>query len=195
MSENANPITKVVTGKVRLSYAHLFTPQSSEDGKEPRYSSALLVSKSDTATLKAIKAAVEAVKVDPKSEKIWGKKFNASMKTPLRDGDVEKEDRPEYAGHYFFNATSASKPGIVGTQKGPNNKLLEITDPTEIYSGCYARVSVNFYAFNRKGGIGIAAGLNNVQKLEDGEPLGGGRARPDDDFGDGESPAGEDFLG
>jgi hypothetical protein len=165
------------------------TPKANDKG-ELKYQASILVPKGDTETLKAIKAAVEYVKTDPASAKVWGVavgKVPGELKTPLRDGATKEDERPEYAGHYFFNVTSAQKPGIV------DKNLQQITDPSEIYSGCYARVSVNFYAFNNNGNRGIAVGLRNVQKLRDGEPLGGGRSRPEDDFGD--SAAGDDFLG
>ena len=62
-------------------------------------------------------------------------------------------------------------------------------DATEVYSGCYGRLTLNFYAYNANGNKGVAAGLGNVQKLEDGEPL-GGFTRAEDDF-----TAEDDFLG
>lgn len=177
MSNEKPQTNKVVTGKVRLSYAHLFTPKANEDGKDPKYSVSILIPKSDTETLRKIKAAVEAVKKDPASVQKWGGKLPPNLKTPLRDGDVEKPDHPEYAGHYFFNASSKQKPGIV------DRNLQPILDQTEVYSGCYARVSVNFFAYNTSGNKGIGAGLNHVQKWADGEPL-SGRSRAEDDFAD-----------
>ncbi|WP_328802002.1 DUF2815 family protein [Paenibacillus sp. LX16] len=169
-----NNDTKVVTGKVRLSYVHVFEPNAI-DGGEPKYSSSILIPKSDKVTLKKIKAAIAAATEAGKSK--WGGKVPANLKTPLRDGDEEREDDPAYAGHYFLNASSKNKPGIIDLDK------IEITDSTEVYSGCYARVSLNFYAFNTNGNKGIAAGLNNLQKVADGEYL-GGRSRAEDDFDD-----------
>ena len=168
-----NTDTKVVTGKVRLSYVHIFTPTAIADGQEPKYSVSVLIKKSDKETLKKIKAAVEAAKQLGTSQ--WGGKIPANLKTPLRDGDEERPDQPEYAGHYFLNASSKQKPGVVDKQ------LNAILDSTEVYSGCYGRVSINFYPFNQAGNKGVACGLNNVQKLEDGDYL-GGRSRAEDDF-------------
>ena len=169
-----NTDTKVITGKVRLSYAHLFTPTSIEDSQEPKYSACLLIPKSDKDTIKKIKAAVEAAKQAGSSK--WGGKIPNNLKLPLRDGDEERaEDHPEYAGHYFLNASSKQKPGIIDKYKN------EITDSTEVYSGCYARASINFFAFNTAGNKGIACGLNNIQKIADGDYL-GGRSRAEDDF-------------
>jgi hypothetical protein len=176
--------TKVVTGVVRLSYAHLHEPHALE-GNEPKYSVSLIIPKEDKDTLKAIKAAVDEAKEQDKSK--WNGKVPANLKTPLRDGD---EDRPEdeaYADSYFVNANSKRKPEIVDLQ---GNKGL---GQDEVYSGCYARVSINFYGYAVSGNKGIACGLGNVQKIDDGEPLGGGsRAEEDFDF---EESDDEDFLG
>lgn len=168
-----NTDTKVITGKVRLSYVHIFQPQAMEDGQEPKYSTAIIIPKSDKETLRKINAAIEAAKKAGASQ--WGGKIPANLKTPLRDGDEERPDQPEYAKSYFLNASSKNRPGVV------DRDLNEILDSTEVYSGCYARVSLNFYAFNQKGNKGIAAGLNNVQKWADGDYL-GGRSRAEDDF-------------
>lgn len=170
----SNNDTKVITGKVRLSYAHLFKPQAIDDSQEPKYSACLLIPKSDKETIKKIKAAIEAAKQAGASK--WGGKIPSNLKVPLRDGDEERaDDHPEYAGHYFINASSKQKPGIIDRQKN------EILDSTGVYSGCYARASINFYAFNTAGNKGIACGLNNIQKWADGEYL-GGRTRAEDDF-------------
>lgn len=179
--------TKVVTGKIRMSYAYLFTPRAAdEDGKAPKYGLSVLIPKSDVETLRKVKAAVDAAKAAGKDSK-WGGKIPPGLKLPLRDGDVDRPDSPEYAGHYFFNANSTNKPGIV------DKDLNAILDQTEVYSGCYGRVSVNFYPYKAKGSSGVAAGLNNVQKLADGEPLGGVASRPEDDFEATESNE-DDFL-
>lgn len=177
-----NNTTKVITGKVRLSYAHIFQPQSINGGDE-KYSVSLLIPKEDKETLRKIKAAIEAAKQLGISNK-WGGKEPANLKLPLRDGDVERPDDDAYAGHYFLNATSLTKPGIakpVGKTPDGKTKFEEITDSTEVYSGCYARVSINFYPFNVNGNKGIAVGLGNIVKVQDGEPL-GGRARVEDEF-------------
>lgn len=172
--------TKVITGKVRLSYVNVF-----EVNDKGKYSTAILIPKSDKATIDKIKAAVDAVKAEPKSSQIWGGKFLASFKTPLRDGDTDRdvEKNPEYKGCYFVNCNSGQKPGVVDAQLNP------IMDKSEVYSGCFARVSINFYAYSVDGNKGIAAGLNNVQKLADCDSL-SGRARAEDDF----TAVEDDFL-
>lgn len=178
-----NNSTKVITGKVRLSYVHIFEPQPDDQGKD-KYSTAILIPKSDKETLRKIKAAVDAAIELGKSK--WGGKVPANLKKPLRDGDEERPDDEAYAGHYFLNASSVNKPGIakpIGKGSDGKTKFQEITDSTEVYSGCYAKVSINFYPFDAKGNRGIAAGLNNVVKVQDGEFL-GGRANVNDEFAD-----------
>lgn len=166
--------TKVVTGEVRFSYAHVFEPASIE-GSEPKYSVSILIDKNDKKTLSRVKAAIEAAKQAGVSK--FGGKVPANLKLPLRDGDTEREDDEVYAGKYFINANAKTKPGIV--DKGGN----PIIDTTEFYSGCYGHASITFYAFNTSGNKGIACGLNNLMKTRDGEML-GGRASAEDDFAD-----------
>jgi len=178
-----NQTTKLVTGKVRLSYANVWEPQSM-DGGDPKYSTALLIPKDDKATLQKYKAIIDTLKEQAKAK--YGGKLPAKFHSPLRDGDEEKPDDEAYVGHYFFNASSKNKPGIVkpmGKDGNGKTKFQEITDTTEVYSGCYAKVSVNFYLFDTKGNKGIAAGLNNIVKVQDGDFL-GGRSSVSDDFAD-----------
>ena len=164
MSANKNT-TKVVTGVVRLSYANVWEPVSINGGT-PKYSVSLIIPKSDTKTIEAINAAVDTA-IKEGAAKFGGKIPNkAALKLPLRDGDVERDDEA-YKGAYFVNANSTSAPQIVDRAVQP------ILDRGEVYSGCYARVSINFYAFNSNGNRGIACGLGNIQKVRDGEPLGG----------------------
>lgn len=164
MSANKNT-TKVVTGVVRLSYANVWEAVSINGGT-PKYSVSLIIPKSDTKTVEAINAAVDTA-IKEGAAKFGGKIPNkAALKLPLRDGDVERDDEA-YKGAYFVNANSTSAPQIVDRAVQP------ILDRGEVYSGCYARVSINFYAFNSNGNRGIACGLGNIQKVRDGEPLGG----------------------
>ncbi len=172
----ANP-TKVITGKCRASYANLNEPKSINGGK-PKYSVSIIIPKSDTATLGKINAAIHAAYTEGESKlKGNGKSVPplAALKTPLRDGSVERPDDEAYANSFFINANSDTAPGIVDQDRNP------IFERSEIYSGIYCRFSISFYAFNSNGNKGIACGLNNVQKLADGEPL-GGKSRPEDDF-------------
>ena len=157
--------TKVVTGIVRLSYAYVWEP-TSINGGTPKYQTQLIIDKKDTKTISEINAAIDTA-IQEGIGKFGGKIPNkATLKLPLRDGDVEREDEA-YKGSYFVNANSNSAPQIV------DRALQPILDRSEVYSGCYARVSINFYAFNSNGNRGIACGLGNIQKIRDGEPLGG----------------------
>lgn len=175
--------TQVITGiDTRLSYAHVWEPVSINGGKE-KYSVSVLIPKDDTKTIEAINRAIDAA-IDEGVAKFGGKKPNmAAIKIPLRDGDVERDDEA-YKGHYFINANSTTPPQIVDRAVQP------ILDRGEVYSGCYARVSLNFYAYNANGNKGIACGLGNIQKVRDGEPL-GGRSNATEDFS---SLADDDFL-
>lgn len=168
------PVTKVVTSKVRFSYVHVWEPTAMEGSDKKKYSVSLIIPKSDTALVEKLKKAIENAKALGKDSK-WGGKIPATLKQPLRDGDAERPDDPTYADSWFINASSATKPGIVDANTQP------ILDETEVYSGCYGRASINFYAFNSNGSKGVACGLNHIQKLEDGEAL-GGRGRAEDDF-------------
>ena len=169
---NKNNSTKVVTGIVRLSYANVWEP-ASINGGSPKYSVSLIIPKSDTKTLTDINAAIDAA-IEQGVGKFGGKKPNkAALKLPLRDGDIERDDEA-YKNSYFVNANSTTAPQIVDRAVNP------IIDRSEVYSGCYARVSINFYAFNSNGNRGIACGLGNIQKVRDGEPLGGKTSAADD---------------
>lgn len=182
----ANPL-KVVTGTVRLSYAFLHEPQAFE-GQEPRYSTAILVPKSDKTTVEKIRNAQKAALEQGKNTK-----FNGSIPKnwgdTLRDGDEEAdlEKNPEYAGHYFMNVRNKQKPGLVDRDLNP------IMDPMELYSGCYARVSITAFAYSVSGNKGVSFGLNHVQKVKDGEPF-GSVTTPEDDFSPLDDDAEEDSL-
>lgn len=170
-----------ITIPCRISYAHIWHPQTNEDGTPGKYNVSLLIDKSDTKTIERIKAAIKAATIADK-ERLG--KIPPNLKQPLRDADAEGMEDENYIGHYFLNASSKRKPGIVGRSKDPaTGRLRVIEDEDEVYSGCYCNVSVNFYGFNVGTNKGIAAGLNNIQKVSDGERLGGG-SNPDEDFDD-----------
>ena len=184
-----NPM-KVITGKdTRWSYCNVWEAKAINGGT-PKFSVSLLIPKSDTVTVKKIKAAIEAAYREGEAKlKGNGKTVPplTAIKTPLRDGDAERPDDPAYAGHYFLNANSATAPGIVDADCQP------ILTRSEVYSGVYGRASISFYAFNSSGNRGVACGLNNLQKIRDGEPL-GGRASAESDFSDFDDEDDDDFL-
>ena len=186
MAKFNNP-TKVITGvNTRWSYVNAWEPKSINGGT-PKYSVSLIIPKSDTKTLEKIRAAIQAAYEEGQSKlKGNGRSVPAlsALKTPLRDGDAERPDDEAYANSYFVNANSGTAPGIVDADRNP------ILERSEVYSGVYGRASINFYAFNNNGNKGIACGLNNLQKIRDGEPL-GGKSRAEDDFAEEDE---EDFL-
>lgn len=174
-----NPM-KVITGKdTRWSYANVWEPKSINGGV-PKFSVSLIIPKSDKKTVEAIKKAIQAAYKEGEA-KLKGNSRSVppleSIKTPLRDGDTERPDDEAYANSFFINANSTTPPGIVDANVQP------ILTRSEVYSGVYGRASINFYAFNSNGNRGIACGLNNLQKIRDGEPL-GSRASAEDDFSD-----------
>ncbi len=179
--------TKVITGpQTRWSYANVWDPKSINGGA-PKYSVSLIIPKSDTATLEKVNAAIQAAYEEGESKlKGNGKTVPplTALKTPLRDGDTERPDDEAYANSYFINANSSTAPGIVDAAR------QTIIDRSEVYSGVYGRASINFYAFNSNGNKGIACGLNNLQKIRDGEPL-GGKSSAESDF---DTDDDEDFL-
>ena len=188
MSNNkvSNPM-KVITGpNTRWSYVNAWEAKSINGGT-PKYSVSLIIPKSDTKTVAKVRAAIEAAYTEGEAKlKGNGKTVPplAAIKNPLRDGDVERPDDPAYANSYFINANSATAPGIVDADRNP------VLTRSEVYSGVYGRASINLYAFNSNGNKGIACGLNNLQKIRDGEPL-GGKASAEDDFA---TDNDEDFL-
>ena len=182
--------TQITTGKVRFSYVHLFTPKPSMDGSAAKYQVTLLIPKTDKATLAKINDAIEhargafVVKT--------GKKLPAKLASTLHDGDGTRDNGenfgPECKGCYVMTVSSANPPVIVDANK------LPITNPQELYSGCYGRAIINFYVYDYMGKRGVSAGLNGIMKLHDGDPLAGGivtDADWDDDWEDTE----DDLLG
>ncbi|MGN0497705.1 MAG: DUF2815 family protein [Acutalibacteraceae bacterium] len=186
MAKFNNP-TKVITGvETRWSYANVWDPKSINGGT-PKYSVSLIIPKSDKVTIQKIKAAIQAAYEEGESKLKGNGKSVPSLsvlKTPLRDGDLERPDDEAYKNAYFVNANSATAPGIVDADR------QQIIDRSEVYSGVYGRASINFYAFNSNGNKGIACGLNNLQKIRDGEPL-GGKASAESDFATDDD---DDFL-
>ncbi len=163
---------KVVFGPCRLSYTHVFnkyTPEGSDDGK---YMTNVLIPKKEKETIKAIQQAIECGKKSAIVSK-WGGKEPKKLDMPLRDGDEKEDD--VYADHFFVNAKSNTRPGIIASDRSP------IVDEEEIYSGVWAIVSVTFYGYDVSGNKGVACGLNNIMKFKDDERL-GGRVSAEADF-------------
>lgn len=171
--------TKVITNKVRFSYVNIFRSRVFREGQDAKFSICLLIPKKDKACIKKIQDAIDEAVQEGIASK-WGGKKPKNLHLPLRDGDAERADEaPEYEGMMFLNANSTTKPGIV------DKDLNEVLDPEEVYSGCWGRASINFFPYDSKGNRGVGVGLNNIQKLKDGQRLGAARAAAEDDFGDG----------
>ena len=162
---------KVVTGKVRFSYVNVFKAVAMEEGMTPKFSVSIIIDNKDKDTIDRVNAAFEKAKAA--SATLFGGTVPKGLKGGLRDGDAEKDD-PAYANSFFINANTYQKPGVVDADLNP------IIDPEELYSGCYGRASLTFYAYNQQGSKGIACGLSNLQKLSDGERLGGGSSAASD---------------
>lgn len=178
MSEQIS--TKVITGKVRFAYCHVFAPHAMDEDEKPKYSVCLLIDKKDKKTLAKINAAIEgAIKLGV--NKVWGGKKPAktSLKLPLRDGDEERDELEEFEGKLFVNANSKRKPGVIDLDKE------DLYDEDDFGSGDYGRAAISFYAFSGKS-KGIACSLENLQLIEKGEPLGAKRSTAQEDFDDDE---------
>lgn len=183
MVKNDNNPCKVITGKCRLSYAHVWEPSSMDANSPEKYSVCIIIRKDDTATIQKVKRAQDlAIQEGIKSK--WRGKRPAKLKLPLRDGDEERPDDEAFKGCYFLNANSSRQPDVVDLARNP----IMVKD--EVYSGCYCRFSVTFFPFSANGNNGVAAGLNHVQKVCDGERL-AGRSSAEDDFDDGYTGDGE----
>lgn len=173
----AEASSTLVTGEVRLSYCYLFEPRREEDpNKESKYGVTILIPKSDKATLKKIKDATEAAKAVGKG-KTWGGKIPPNLSLTLHDGDTDRDtdEQPEFKGHMFMSVSSKERPGLVDRALNP------ITDRSDLYSGCYARVAISAFPYNNSGKKGVTFFLNHVQKMRDGEHL-DGRSKPEDVF-------------
>ena len=184
--KNEEFVTKVKTGITRWSYANVWEPKAISDGK-PKYSVSVIIPKSDKRTIEAIKKAIQAAYEEGQGKlKGNGKSVPAlsAIRTPLRDGDKDRPDDDVYKGCWFINANSDTAPGIVDADRQP------ILTRSEMYSGVKGRASINLYAYNVNGNRGIACGLNNLQKISDGTPL-GSKSRAEDDFATDDE---EDFL-
>jgi len=167
---NQQAATNVTTGQVRLSYVHLFRPHANKQGQEAKYSVTILIPKSDYATKQRIDTAIQAA-IEKGVTSVWKGARPPQPQMPVWDGDgLRKNGEPfgdECKGHWVITASSKQKQAIVDANMNP------IIDETQVYSGMYGRVNINFFPFDNSGNRGIGAGLGPVQKLADGEPLGG----------------------
>lgn len=183
--------TKVVTGKVRFSFCNIFEPKAPNGGGDPKYSVTLLIPKSDTATVGKIRAA-QAEARENFCNRNGASALPQKPNQTMHDGDGVRDSGdpygPECKGMYVITVSSKQKPVIVDAFRN------EITDPGEVYSGCYGRASINFYGYSSNGKKGISAGLLSIQKLHDGEPFGTVGSASDFDDGWTDAEADDDFM-
>lgn len=185
----ANDPTKVITGRCRTSFPNLFAPRAAQEGQTPKYGIMLLIPKTDKATMKALRAAQLAALENGKS-KFPGGKVPKVWKDTIHDGDEADLDQyPEREGHWCLSVSAVRKPGVIDRQKEI------ITDPSEVYSGCYVRAALGAFAYNTNGNRGVSFGLNHVQKIAEGDALDGSTKATDvfdelDDEDDDDDPAG-----
>lgn len=157
---------RVITPKFRVSYPSVFEKTAYEDGT-PEYSVTALFPKS--ADLTPLRKAITAAIVDK-----WGsdkEKWPKKLRRPIRDGDEEKGDSPEFKNHWFIRfASKKNKPGVINAEK-----TERLTSEEDFYAGCYARAEICAYAYDKAGNKGISFDLWNLQKISDGERLSGRR--------------------
>jgi hypothetical protein len=173
MSTINNKPTKVITGKVRFSYVNIFFPRAAVSYQDPRFSLNIIIDREDKDTLNKVNSAIEAAKEAGKH--LWGGTIPQNLISPLKDGNLHKNQQEEYQNKFYINTSSKQKPGVV------DKKLNPIVDSSEVYSGCYGRVSVIFFPYDQEDKKGIGCGLLNVQMLEKGKSL-GVHSRPEEDF-------------
>ncbi|WP_312099035.1 DUF2815 family protein [Corynebacterium dentalis] len=187
---------RVVTVYGRLSYAHLNTPHAPNDQAEAKYSATLLIDKNDHEAISAVTAAIKAAVDDGVSRNTFTQPIDPTHTKypPLRDGDAPNDSGEprgqEFAGHAFIAAKNKKQPMVVNAQRQP------VLDPDEVYSGCYVNMAVEFYAYSNSGNKGIGASLIGVQKVKDGDRLGGEPPKAEDVFSAiGNQPASSGGLG
>lgn len=170
----------VRTPDFRASYPNLFKAKKNELNGKDEYSVVALFKKGqDLSVLKA--AATAAIELK------WGKdkaKWPSQLKSPFRDqGDRAKTDengRKVLPGGYedgaiFMTLKSDQRPGMV------DQNVVPIIDTSEVYAGVFLRATIRFYAYDHKGNRGVGCGLQNIQKVKDGDPI-SGRVKAEDDF-------------
>lgn len=181
---------KAMTPKFRVSFPQLFEPSAMDENSKPKYGVTMLFPKG--VSLKALEKAHDAALEDG-IEKLWKGKKPKNLRSPFRDGDEEEDysEKEGYPEHIFVRASSLQKPGVIDADKE------KISDPAEVYAGCYARATVVAYAYDVAGNRGVAFGLQNVQKLKDGKAF-SGRMKAEDEFDEYEDEdldEDDDFLG
>nr|DAI75404.1 MAG TPA: DNA helix destabilizing protein [Caudoviricetes sp.] len=173
-----------VTFPARLSFHDLFTPRAAQEGGTPKYQAVLLIPKNDEKTIAAVNTAIDAAVQDAVARGTIKQAIDPTMTQypPLRDGDRPKNDGTSrgdaYTDHWFISAKASEsrKPFVVDGNVHP------ILDQSEVYSGMYVNAAVQFYVYSNSGNVGVAASLNGIQKVKDGERLGAEPTTAEDVF-------------
>ena len=188
---------KLYTPRFRVSFPEVFQKKQFDESQPARWSLTGLFTPSefddaDKARWKALGAAINAL-----CKEHTKKTYNDIMGSwwPLdykaRQGASPTYRMPFHAGEektykgygpgivFFAMAASKQKPQVVSKKTG---QILTENSEDAFYAGCYARATVNPYFFDNKG-KGIAIGLNNLLKLDEGERL-DSFSSAEEDFGD-----------
>ena len=167
-------MSAITLNNVRFSYVNVFQPKPpfNNPNGEAKFSTTILVPKTNTQAKALMDQAIEAAIVEGTATK-WNGVRPPQPAICVHDGDgVRPSDGmafgPECRGCWVFTASSKADrpPFVVDTQVQP------IIDPTQVYSGMWGNVSVSFFAYNNAGKRGIGCGLNGLQKVRDDEALG-----------------------
>ncbi|MBS4049398.1 MAG: DUF2815 family protein [Alphaproteobacteria bacterium] len=172
-----------VTHECRVSYVHVFEAQKNDLSGEMEYSVVgIFPANTDFTSMKkdAEEALVKKFGADKKNwpENLRNPFRKCKERWSMKDGKQVIPAGYENGDDVFITFKKAAKNGKPGVV---DHNVMDIIEPQHFYSGCYAKISYNAYAFDKKGNKGAGFGLNNIQKTRDGDPL-GGRSRPTDDF-------------
>lgn len=183
--------TKLRIGEVRFFYSYLLEMRKDENGEPDKYSVQIVFPKENKEAVKLIEAACETAVQKGIAKKFNGKRPPAAkLHMPLRDGDEEYPDKPEYAGMWFFNASNKVRPLVTMAGADDPKESVRVESEEEFYSGCYGDAVVEFFAYNVSGNAGVSASIVGVKKRRDGDRLSGSSAS----VSDFEDDDGEDWM-
>lgn len=180
-------LCRLITPEFRVSHPHVFKPQAPKPTDKLKYSITMLFPKSsdlvgqaprkDGETVGKPRSLKEVIRNAKLAE--FGSKENwpENLESPVNDGDDQKKypDKPGYKGHWVIKATTSEdqKPSVVGPVADDYGNLIPITEPNDLYPGCYARAYIYAYVWTYMNKQGVGFILDHVQKLRDGKSFGG----------------------
>lgn len=194
MAKDKTPAVHIITEEFRVSYPSLFQARKANPGDpnaKAKFSVSMIFRVAETPESKA--RGEKVVSIKPLKDAVatvllaklgagWAAEIQKRKgdgapvyHVPFRDGNsTEKKDSEGYGpGTVFIGANSDYKPGVVDANKN------EILNPHDVYPGCYARAQVQPHWYDVNGNKGVSFWIENVQKIRDGEPLGGGVSAQD----------------